>query len=115
MVAIQLKELGTMPEAFSSGEAIIKALDKGRKYDIIFMDHMMPEMDGVETTKKIRAMSGKFFHNVPIIALTANAIQGVEIEYQAAGMNDCIFKPVNLDQINEMLVKYLPEQKIEIE
>lgn len=115
VVAIQLKELGTMPEAFSSGEAIIKALDKGRKYDIIFMDHMMPEMDGVETTKKIRAMSGKFFHNVPIIALTANAIQGVEIEYQAAGMNDCIFKPVNLDQINEMLVKYLPEQKIEKE
>lgn len=115
VVAIQLKELGAMPEAFSSGEAIIKALDKGRKYDIIFMDHMMPEMDGVETTKKIRAMSGKFYHNVPIIALTANAIQGVEIEYKAAGMNDCIFKPVNLDQIKEMLLKYLPKEKIEIE
>ena len=115
VVAIQLKEMGAMPETFSSGEAIINALDKGRKYDIIFMDHMMPDMDGVETTKRIRNMPGKFCHHVPIIALTANAIRGVEIEYTSAGMNDCIFKPVSLEQIREMLIKYLPEKKVEVD
>ena len=115
VVAIQLKELGVMPEAFSSGGAILKALDKGRKYDIIFMDHMMPELDGVETTKRIRKMSDEFCKTVPIIAITANAIHGVEVEYKAAGMNDCIFKPVNLEQIKEMLVNYLPSDKIETE
>ena len=75
----------------------------------------MPEMDGIETARHIRTECGSNGRTVVIVALTANAIQGVEIEYQAAGMNDCIFKPVNLDQIKEMLVKYLPEQKIEIE
>ena len=107
--------MGAMPETFSSGEAIINALDKGRKYDIIFMDHMMPDMDGVETTKRIRNMPGKFCHHVPIIALTANAIRGVETEYTSAGMNDCIFKPVSLEQIREMLIKYLPEKKVEVD
>ena len=75
----------------------------------------MPELDGVETTKRIRKMSDEFCKTVPIIAITANAIHGVEVEYKAAGMNDCIFKPVNLEQIKEMLVNYLPSDKIETE
>lgn len=106
-----LKEIGVMPEAFTSGEAIIKALEHGREYDIIFMDHMMPEPDGIETTKQIRAMSGKYPKSAVIIALTANAIEGVERAYLECGMDDWLFKPVNLERIEEKLIKYLPEDK----
>ena len=105
----QLREFGVIPEVFSSGEAILKALGRGRQYDMIFMDHMMPEMDGVETTKYIRAMSSEYCKNVPVIALTANAITGVETEYKAAGMNDWLFKPVKLDDLKSMIIKYLPD------
>ncbi len=112
VVATLLRELGVTPEIFSSGENILKALSRGREYDIIFMDHMMPVMDGVETTSKIRKMKGKYAQNVVIIALTANAIEGVEVEYKEAGMNDWLFKPVNLERLQEKLVKYLPEKLV---
>lgn len=105
----QLREFGIIPEVFSSGAAILTALSRGREYDMIFMDHMMPEMDGVETTKYIRGMSSDYCKNVPIIALTANAITGVEIEYKAAGMNDWLFKPVKLDDFKSMIIKYLSD------
>lgn len=110
-----LREFDVIPEAFTSGKGILKALDKGRTYDLIFMDHMMPEMDGVETTVKIREMTGKYAKDAIIIALTANAIDGVEKEYLDAGMNDWLFKPVNLEHLGEKLIKYLPEEKIIVE
>ncbi|MDD7404033.1 MAG: ATP-binding protein [Butyribacter sp.] len=112
VIATLLRELGVTPEAFSSGENLIRAIEKGREYDIIFMDHMMPVMDGIETTERIRKMRGKFAQKVAIIALTANAIDGVEAEYRSAGMNDWLFKPVNLERLEEKLVRYLPEEKI---
>ncbi len=115
VVTSQLMELGIMAENFTSGSAIIKALEFGRQYDIIFMDHMMPEMDGIETTLRIRAMEGDYVMNVPILALTANAIDGVQQEYLDAGMNDWLFKPVRLEKIKEKLLKYIPKDKIEFE
>ena len=108
----QLRELGVVPEVFSSGEAILKAVGKGREYDMIFMDHMMPEMDGIETTKKIRKMESEYCKNVPIIALTANAVTGVEVEYREAGMNDWMFKPVRLEDLSTMIFKFLPKEKM---
>lgn len=114
VAATQLREWKVFAETFSSGGAIIKALERGRQYDIIFMDHMMPELDGIETTAIIRAMDGEYFKNVPIIALTANAIRGVQKEYEEAGMNDCLFKPVQMEQLEEKLIAYLPEEKVEI-
>lgn len=112
-VAISLlREFGANPEAFGSGAGFLKASEKGREYDIIFMDHMMPEMDGVETTRRFRQLEGEYFANVPIIALTANAIDGVEKDYMAAGMNDWLFKPVNIKQFREKFLKFLPEDKI---
>lgn len=105
--AALLKDFKVKIETFMSGEAILKAYKYGRKYDIIFMDHMMPEMDGVETTKRIRKLPGGDGKNVRIIALTANAIQGVENEYIAAGMDDCIFKPVRQEQLKKMILKHL--------
>lgn len=112
VVATLLQEFGVMPETFTSGETIIKALEKGREYDIIFMDHMMPVMDGIETTQRIRKMRGKYAQKAIIIALTANAIDGVEVEYQDAGMDDWLFKPVNLERLREKLVKYISPKKI---
>ncbi len=111
VVGALLKQMGIQPEMFSSGSSLLKALKFGREYDIIFMDHMMPEMDGVECTKNIRSMSGKYAKNVIIIALTANAIEGVEKEYIAAGMNDYLFKPMNVEQLQEKLIKYLPAER----
>lgn len=105
--AALLKDFKVKIETFVSGEAILKAYKYGRKYDIIFMDHMMPEMDGVETTKRIRKLPGGDGKNVRIIALTANAIQGVENEYIAAGMDDWIFKPVRQEQLKKMILKHL--------
>lgn len=107
-----LKEFGVLLEAFTSGAGILKAIEKGRVYDIIFMDHMMPEMNGVETTRRIRELPGEYPKNAVIIALTANAIDGVEKEYQEVGMNDWLFKPVNMEKMQEKLVKYLPPEKV---
>ena len=103
-----LKPLGMQIDTCLSGKEAIEKISS-QMYDIIFMDHMMPEMDGVETTKYIRAMSSEYCKNVPVIALTANAITGVETEYKAAGMNDWLFKPVKLDDLKSMIIKYLPD------
>ena len=112
VTAALLREFDIIPEVFASGQGILKALDKGREYDMIFMDHMIPEMDGVETTRRIRSMDSKYAQNVTIVALTANSIDGVEKEYQEVGMNDWLFKPVKAKQLKEKLLKYLPKEKV---
>ena len=111
IAATLLKEFGAALEAFSSGSGILKALNMGRRYDIIFMDHMMPEMDGLETTRQIRSISEEYAKETVIIALTANAVDGIGEEYLAAGMDDWLFKPVNLKNFQEKLVKFLPPEK----
>ncbi|MDE6616714.1 MAG: response regulator, partial [Lachnospiraceae bacterium] len=108
----QLKEWNIFAETFTSGQGLLKALEKGRKYDIIFMDHIMPGMDGIETTINIRSMEGEYFKKVPVIALTANAVDGVMEEYRKAGMDSCLFKPFSLGQIEEKLAEFLPEEKV---
>lgn len=112
VTATLLKDFKVIPEAFSSGASFLKAMQMGREYDVIFMDHMMPEMDGIEVTKNIRNMDGDYAKNAVIIALTANAIDGVKKEYKDAGMNDCLFKPVHSDRLKEKLIKYLPPEKV---
>jgi len=95
--------------ALSGKEAVMKVADK--KYDIIFMDHMMPEMDGVETTRVIRRMLGSN-GQVPIIALTANAVDGTKELFISEGMNDFVTKPIELWVITSKLKKWLPKEKI---
>lgn len=109
-----LKKFGITAQTMLSGYEILDEIDAGAQFDLIFMDHMMPDMDGVETVKRIRAMHKGNTANVPIVALTANAVQGVEQEYYEAGMNGALFKPVNVDDLKETLVKWLPaSQRIE--
>ena len=90
-----------------SGQQAIDMI-KENQYDIVFMDHMMPGMDGVEATKIIREMGVK----VTIIALTANAIAGAKEEFFAAGMDDWLTKPINKTLFFKMLERWIPSEKI---
>ena len=83
-----------------------------KKYDLIFMDHMMPVMDGIETTKKLREMDDEYCKNVPIIALTANAIVEARMKFFEAGMNDFTAKPIDLKDICSKIRKWLPPECI---
>jgi len=84
---------------------------KKKKYDLILMDHMMPEMDGVEATKHLRAMN----IDTPVIALTANVISGAKELLLDAGMNDYLSKPIDVQRLYDILATWLPAEKIIIE
>lgn len=86
-------------------------LVKKVKYDMVFMDHMMPEVDGVETTHIIRRLIVGY-EDVPIIALTANAIGGTKEMFLREGMNDFVAKPIEVADIVAVIRKWLPKEKI---
>jgi len=97
-----------------SGEDAIELVKKN-EYDIVFMDHMMPDMDGVETTKRIREFGNKderYLH-LTIIALTANAVSGVREMFLSNGFSDFMSKPIDTKKLDEMLEKWLPKEKRE--
>ena len=79
-------------------------------YDIIFMDHMMPEMDGIDTTVAIRSL-GEKYRLLPIIALTANAVGGVKELFKAEGLDDFLAKPIEMSKLNAILQKWIPKEK----
>lgn len=82
-------------------------LFKSNNYDIVFLDHMMPEMDGIEVLKKIRELEKDKEKKTPVIVLTANAMEGSKEEYLAYGFNDYLSKPVNGAALKSTLKKYL--------
>ena len=97
--------------AASGQEALASA---GRKaYDIIFIDHMMPEMDGIETLHRIRESKDGEAEKTVYVALTANAVSGAREMYLSEGFEDYLSKPVDGNELEEMVMKYLPEDKIE--
>jgi len=98
----------TADAAGSGIEAIKKATEK--QYDLIFMDHMMPEMDGLEATAHIRAIETGGYKKIPIIALTANAFSGARELFLGNGMNDFLPKPINAADLNNVLAKWLPRE-----
>ncbi len=81
-------------------------------YDIVFMDHMMPELDGVETTHIIRRLHPEY-NDVPIIALSANVVNGVKEMFLEEGMNDFVAKPIELKALLSKVVKWLPVEKVQ--
>jgi len=97
-----------------SGVEAIKSVKK-TQYDLVFMDHMMPEMDGIQATKIIRGLSNENPHyaNLPIIALTANAVSGTKEMFLANGFNDFLSKPIDTVKLNAILAKWLPKEKQE--
>ncbi|MEY8331728.1 PocR ligand-binding domain-containing protein [Lachnospiraceae bacterium 47-T17] len=96
-----------------SGRAAIDKLRSEAPYDIIFMDHMMPEMDGVEATHEIRRLFPEYA-SLPIIALSANAVGGAQEMFLAEGLSDFLAKPVELKTMVNLLRKWLPPEKLEI-
>ena len=98
-----------------SGMEAIEAI-KLNHYDLVFMDHRMPEMDGVEASERIRALGmgtddEEYYKNVPIIALTANALPGVKEMFLTNGFSDFISKPIDTMKLNEIIEKWLPKGK----
>jgi signal transduction histidine kinase/CheY-like chemotaxis protein len=91
-----------------SGEDAI-GFAKTNRYDLIFMDHMMPGMDGVETTSHIRLIEG--YTEIPIIALTANAISGMREMFLESGMDDLLTKPIDPAKLDYILHKWIPADK----
>jgi CheY-like chemotaxis protein len=85
---------------------------KRRSYDIVFMDHMRPEMDGIETTIAIRAL-GEEYQKLPIIALTANALSGVKEMFLSKGFSDYLAKPIEISKLDAILVKWIKREKWE--
>lgn len=106
-----LEPYGMRIDLASNGQ---EALDLIRKepYDLVFMDHYMPVMDGVEATKRIRNLEGERYKHLPVIALTADAVQGVREEFFAAGMNDFASKPIEMEDLSRVLCKWLPKEKL---
>ena len=94
-----------------SGRQCLEML-KDRKFDMIFLDHMMPEMDGIETFHLIQAQ--RLCEDTPIIMLTANALVGDREMYLEKGFSDFLSKPIVPDKLDAMLLKYLPETKVQI-
>ena len=98
---------GLAIETVSSGFDAVEKIKEGNVYDIVFMDHMMPEMDGIETTKIIRAME----YRQTIIALTANAVVGQSEVFLSSGFDDFISKPIDVRQLNTALKKYVRDRQ----
>ena len=84
-------------------------------YDMVFMDHMMPEMDGVEATLRIRKMgeSDEKYAKLPVVALTANAVAGVREMFMQNGFSDFLAKPIEMVKLNAILESWLPKDKLE--
>ena len=91
----------------SGQEALSLIRAKKPLFDMIFMDHMMPDMDGIETTAAIRALGTEYALNVPIVALTANAIMGVEDMFYSNGFQEFISKPIDIMLLDSIIRKWI--------
>ncbi len=111
-VAVGLLEpLKMQIDTADSGTEALKKI-AAENYHMIFMDHMMPVMDGVETTRHIRMMEDEHDRKVPIIALTANVLMDARQQFRAAGMDDFVAKPIEMNDICAKLKRWLPQELI---
>jgi CheY-like chemotaxis protein len=104
VISAMLRKIGHDVHLASNG---LQALQKVRQteFDCIFMDIQMPELDGVETTRAIRATATNQNSKVPIVALTAHAMKGDRERFISAGMDDYLAKPVEMDSLVEVLLR----------
>ena len=106
-----LKQTGIKIDTANSGdEGLSLAFEK--KYDIIFLDHMMPDKDGIQTFHELRARKNDPNLETPVICLTANAISGAREKYLAEGFDNYLTKPIDSVKLEEMLLEYLPPEKV---
>lgn len=93
-------------DCVDSGKKALKKVQE-QDYDLVLMDHMMPEMDGVDAVRCIRSLPGEKFANLPIVALTANAMPEARAMFLREGFHDFLAKPIETVRLNEVLVKWL--------
>ena len=84
-------------------------------YDVVFLDHMMPDMDGIVTLHELKALKDNKNAGTPIICLTANAISGMREMFLSEGFTDYLAKPIDFVRLEQMLLKYIPKEKIEVD
>ena len=106
-----LKEYHMKVSYAASGQEALKQIEQ-QCFDFVFMDYMMPEMDGIETLYHIRNKTGIYYQNVPIIALTANAAPGSREIFLKEGFTDFISKPVELSVLERVLKRIIPKDKL---
>jgi len=106
IATIMLQKLGCQVFPVPNGLEALRAVSAG-SYDLVLMDCMMPEMDGFESTREIRKAEGPGRHT-PIVALTANAMQGDREKCLESGMDDYLSKPIKAEEIQGVLAKWLP-------
>lgn len=104
-----LKETQIQVTEACSGMECLELVQKYH-YDLIFLDHMMPEMDGVETLHRIRALSDFPCEGTPVVVLTANAVSGAREQYLAEGFDDFLSKPIVPDRLERMAEQMLPQE-----
>ena len=105
-----MKVYDFIPDLAESGREAITRIEE-KHYDIIFMDHMMPDMDGIETLQLLKDQN-ILDDSTAVIALTANAIAGARDFYISKGFNDYLTKPIDAEALEQILTKYVPEEKI---
>jgi len=110
-----MKKYKIQVDCVTSGQAAISRIDSGAPvYDAVFMDHMMPEMDGIEATRRIRALGSEYAKTVPIISLTANAIAGNEKMFLECGFQAFLSKPIDMLKLDAVLKKWVRDKSREI-
>ncbi len=100
-------EIDTAPNGFKCLEKI-----STEHYDMVFLDYRMPHMNGIETLNEIKQKHPDFYEKVPIISLTASAVAGDREKLLTAGFTDYLAKPVNIDAMERMMIKYLPADSV---
>ncbi|WP_049945317.1 response regulator [Butyrivibrio sp. AC2005] len=107
------KTLVNIDEAESGKQSL--EMTRKKKYDLIFLDYRMPQMDGIETLQILQKEKDNPNKDVPVICLTANAISGVREQYIKAGFTDYLTKPIMSDKLEAMMISYLPQDKVSTE
>lgn len=105
-----MKYYGFVPDYAESGEKALKMIKTG-DYDLIFIDHLMPEMSGLEVLNHIKEEYPEMYGKTPIVALTANENQNSEEEYKGLGFTDYLGKPIDEQKLHDILDKYIPSEK----
>ena len=98
-------------DTVESGKECLELLKK-KRYHLILMDHMMPDMDGIETLNAIRAMEDENCRTVPVVVVSANAISGVRKMFEEVGFQDYISKPISIERLEDVVLRYIPLELI---
>ena len=105
-----LKQTKPVIRSIGSGKECLDLITK-EQYDLIFLDHMMPEMDGIETFERMLQLENNLCKDTPVVMLTANAISGARESYFKMGFQDFLAKPITQEKLDEILEKWLPDEK----